>query len=544
MTITPRTADVLIIGGGLGGVAAALTATELGRTVILVERGEWLGGQLTTQAVPPDESPWVEEVSSSSYRRLRETIRGIYASHYPLSEHARAQGAHLNPGLGSVSRVTHEPRVGMLALELLLSPMVASGRLTVLRHREPIAVHRDGRRIVGVDVRDRRDGSVLPLEGRVVVDATELGDLLELGGLEFVTGAESSSETGEMHAPEVADPLDQQAVSWCFAVEHRRGEDHTIAKPAAYDYWRRTHDPRWPGSQLSFTDVVPYTLAERYLPLFAGAPAEASRPDADDLWHFRRVIGERNFPGLPDVSLVNWPHIDYWNLPLVGPGVDGAARERALAGARSLSESFLYWMQTEAPHDDGSGTGFPGLRLRGDVVGTEDGFAMEAYIRESRRIRALFTVTEGHIGHDMRGDAAAVQFADSVGIGSYRIDLHPSTSGRNYVDIGCYPFQIPLGALIPRDVDNLLPANKNIGTTHITNGAYRLHPVEWSIGEAVGALAAHALRTGQSPEAVRAHDTEGLQRVLTNLGVPLAWPESIRTRRLEHDHISNEVVSA
>ena len=51
----------------------------------------------------------------------------------------------------------------------------------------------------------------------------------------------------------------------------------------------------------------------------------------------------------------------------------------------------------------------------------------------------------------------------------------------------------PLGALIPVRAENLLPANKNIGTTHITNGCYRLHPVEWSIGEAVGALAVIAL---------------------------------------------------
>ncbi len=152
-------------------------------------------------------------------------------------------------------------------------------------------------------------------------------------------------------------------------------------------------------------------------------------------------------------------------------------------------------MQTEAPRT-GGGKGYPELRLRGDVLGTDDGLAREVYVRESRRIRALFTVTEAHIGREMRGaQAGAAHFEDAVGIGSYRIDLHPSTSGRSYVDIDCFPFQIPLGALIPRDTGNVLAANKNIGTTHITNGAYRLHPVEWSIGEAVGALSV-VLRAG------------------------------------------------
>lgn len=282
MSHLTQAADLLIIGGGLGGVAAAATAVELGRTVILVERGDWLGGQLTTQAVPPDESAWVERVSSRSYHRLRETIRGIYRQHYPLTDHALAQ-RHLNPGLGSVSRVAHEPRVGALALETVLSPAIATGRLVILRHREPVAVHRDGRRIVAVDVRDRHTGDVMSLEGRIVVDATELGDLLELGGMDLITGAESRAETGELHAPDVADPLDQQAISWCFAIEHRPGEDHTIDRPARYAHWRDTHDPRWPGSQLSWVDVVPYTLGERYHTIFAGDPAEAESPDGDDL---------------------------------------------------------------------------------------------------------------------------------------------------------------------------------------------------------------------------------------------------------------------
>ena len=51
------------------------------------------------------------------------------------------------------------------------------------------------------------------------------------------------------------------------------------------------------------------------------------------------------------------------------------------------------------------------------------------------------------------------------------------------------PFQIPLGALLPIRVENLLPACKNLGVTHITNGAYRLHPVEWNTGEAAGMIA-------------------------------------------------------
>ena len=126
---------------------------------------------------------------------------------------------------------------------------------------------------------------------------------------------------------------------------------------------------------------------------------------------------------------------------------------------------------------------------------------------------------------------SAEPFDDSVGIGSYRIDLHPSTAPRTYVDISCYPFQIPLGALIPQRVENLLPACKNLGVTHITNGCYRLHPVEWNIGEAAGALAAYCLDEGLTPRQVRNTESHlrAFQDLLSSqLGIPLEWPPYAR----------------
>ena len=116
-----------------------------------------------------------------------------------------------------------------------------------------------------------------------------------------------------------------------------------------------------------------------------------------------------------------------------------------------------------------------------------------------------------------------------MGVGSYRIDLHPSTGGNNYIDISSLPFQIPLGALIPRRVENLLPACKNLGTTHITNGCYRLHPVEWAIGEAAGALAAYCL----GAEGVASIGAEFAQ---TPCRVSRATGGSGRRDRLAADH--------
>jgi hypothetical protein len=123
-------------------------------------------------------------------------------------------------------------------------------------------------------------------------------------------------------------------------------------------------------------------------------------------------------------------------------------------------------------------------------------------------------------------DASSEAFPDSVGVGSYRIDLHPSTGGDNYIDISSLPFQIPLGALIPRRIENLLPACKNLGTTHITNGCYRLHPVEWGIGEAAGALVAFCVERHETPRGVRntAKLLEAFQSWIVTQGAEIAWP--------------------
>ena len=197
-----------------------------------------------------------------------------------------------------------------------------------------------------------------------------------------------------------------------------------------------------------------------------------------------------------------------------------------------MSLSFLYWLQTEVERPDG-GKGWKGLRLRNDVMGTEDGLAKYPYVRESRRIKALFTVLEEHVGKEQRASVSglsrdelkAATFDDSVGIGYYHIDLHPSSRGDNYIDFPSLPFQIPLGALIPQNMENLLPANKNIGTTHITNGCYRLHPVEWSIGEAVGMLVPFALSKNVTPKQVREDNAllREFQTMVRSQGVETEW---------------------
>ncbi|MSU47673.1 MAG: FAD-dependent oxidoreductase [Opitutus sp.] len=518
-------ADLVIIGGGVGGCAAALAAARQERSVIMTEETDWIGGQLTSQAVPPDENRFIETHGGTrSYREFRSKVRDYYARNFPLTAEARANRL-LNPGNGSVSKLCHEPRVALAVLHELLAPFVASRRVQILLRHQAVAASTDGDRVEAVRLRNLETGHDLVLRAPLFVDATELGDLLPLTRTEYVTGAEAQRDTGEPHAKPEAQPQNVQSFTCCFAAEYLAGEDHTIERPRDYDFWR-DHvpplTPPWSGKLLSLFYSQPKTLK----PFTMGFdPANGT-----GLFKYRQIVERANFvPGTyaGNTTLVNWPQNDY----MLGNLIDVPPEEAAhhIDRAKQLSLSWLYWLQTDCPRLDG-GTGWKGLRLRPDIVGTEDGLAKYPYIRESRRIKAEFTVTERQVGSDARktlaGSDVAETFADSVGIGAYAIDLHPSTGGDNYIDIGALPFQIPLGALLPQRMENLLPACKNLGTTHITNGCYRLHPVEWNIGESVGALAAFCAAKKCAPHEVRKNAAllADFQAALTSQGVPLAWP--------------------
>jgi len=353
------------------------------------------------------------------------------------------------------------------------------------------------------------DGSLIRFQPQLVIDATELGDLLPLSGAEHVIGAETIAQTGEPQA-QASQPKPHcvQSFTYTFACERRpRGERHVIAKPEKYEHYR---------------DAQPYSLrievhgGEIYgeesgwlqYSLYDDLPGTKG-----GLWTYRRLVEREN------LTMFNWPGNDYRDRSIIDCSPIDAAR--ALQDAKRVSLGFLYWLQTEQDA--------PELKLRPDVMGTQDGLSKHPYIREARRIKALKTIVEQEVSANDQKGAHAARFADSVGVGWYPIDIH--RSGPDDVGASCRtkPFQIPLGALIPVRMANLIAGAKSIGTTHITNGCYRLHPVEWNIGEAAGALAAFALEARKAPAAVREEpaDLQRFQRRLQDEGVPLAWPASL-----------------
>jgi hypothetical protein len=542
---------IAIIGGGCGGTAAALAIARSGGFCIITEPTDWLGGQLTTQAVPPDENRWIEGGDAHnhappdffggtrSYLKFRNDVRAWYRNNRKLNAAARSN-ARLNPGNGWVSHLCCEPRVAHAVLMAELAPHIESGRVQVIYFVEPFSATTDGDRVTSVTLKNTQTGDTTTITADYFLDATEFGDLYPLANIEYMAGAEHAKDFGELHGrSDKADPLDQQAISWCFAVEHRPGENHTIAKPDNYDKWRDyvpQLDHAWPGPLFSWTIVGGDHHEARTFP-FIPWPHQP-KPSELEMWRYRRIVDRSIYESddaPPDVSLINMVQMDYWQKPTLE--VSPAEQAQAFAEAREQSECFLYWMQTDAPRFDGVGVGYPGLKLRGEELGTADGFAKRPYIREPRRLRARTIVSEAHIGTEQRRKdrkpnqnvmpwGMAEPFEDSVGIGHYKLDLHPSTAQRGSLYVQSAPFRIPLGALIPQRVRNVIAAGKAIGVTHITNGSYRMHTTEWNNGEAAGLLASYCVAKNVEPHAVHSEiaKVRELQRRLAAEGVPLSWP--------------------
>jgi hypothetical protein len=538
--------DVLIIGGSLGGVAAALAAARMGRQVILTEETDWIGGQATTQAIPLDEHPWSERYGrTQSYADFRDGVRAYYRRHYPLTAAARGD-RYLNPGAGWVSKLCFEPRVGLAVLSEMLAPHLSAGRVKILTRHRPIAVAMEGDVTRAVTVLDEQMNVQRTLSAPYVLDATELGDLLELGGVESVIGAESQAETGEPLAlAGPADPLEQMVFTHVFALDHLPGQEHVIEKPRDYDFWLKAKSHRGDFPKFTLPDLFGAKQDHFRRPIKPGQYRTST-------WNFRRMLCQDNFvPGAfpSDVTVAIWPANEYHLGVLCG--VSAEERRQHLEAARQLSLSTIYWLQTAAPNPGTGGVGYPGLRPRGDIVGTLDGLTQMPYIRESRRIKAEFTVLEQHFRVDLPGnEQGPMLYRDSVGLSGYRVDIHKPTApgqpsitevmhGKHWLQ------QIPLGALIPVRVENLLPACKNLGLTHVTNGAFRVHPTEWNIGESAGALAAFCLERRLRPRQVRntpAHLAD-FQRELVRQGVELEWLR-MDTARSYYSHHNLELQDA
>lgn len=518
--------EALVVGAGAGGVAAAIALVRAGRKVVLTEPTHWVGGQLTSQAVPLDDHAWVDEGlgSTRTYRELREDVRQHFKLYYPLTDEARAKDK-IDPGNGW-AHLSAEPAIWEQALRAALDPYIATERLRLLLNTEPTAAVMVEGAVREVSFRTP-DGDVKVLPD-YVIESSELGDLLPLAGIPHVVGREQGGPverggTGELHNQWAEpDPECQQAFTVVAALGFARDRPSQPVTTDAYEKYAELYASFGANGKDIFDPTRDWPWAE-----------------AVNFWQYRRVrySGHLTDPGLGEITLLNQPqndHRDSLLIPASGPN-DPEQFKAAVSSATEQTIGLVQFFQTayRAPGRDKPGV--DGLFLVPQAAGTETGIAAYPYVRESRRIKAVQTIYEWHIGVEDRartspGANSAVAFDDSVGTGAGPVDIHPTKAYPSGVFFEAYPFQIPFRALVPRRTTNVLAGGKTLGTTHITNGAYRYHPNEWSVGEAAGHAIAFVLQRGIPLRQLI--ESEGSWRdfatYLEGHGIKRAWPEELR----------------
>lgn len=508
MAMKNISADIVIFGGSLGGTLAAYSAAKSGKKTILFEETDWIGGQLTTQAVPPDEHQWIETTGcTASYRAYRNKVREHYRNHPYIIDELKTKDIFC-PGGSTVSRLSHPPKLALQFLLEMLQPYLDNGLLQIYYFSSLVSVEADETTIKSLCVKSGDE--LYHVTGTYFLDGTDEGDLIAKSGCAYITGAESFAMTGEPSAAKQFDSEDRQPVTWVMAFANKRQGDYVIEKPQEYEFFKKKKTPYDGYPLFSMYGPDAATGRARQYGMFDGEK-DANGKELFGLFTYRRIVCADHFKdGYEpyDITLLNWPQNDY----SFGNTFDSADEVENREMAKQLTLSYFYWLQTEA--------GYPYFAPAPEAVGTEDGMTKRYYVRESRRIQSLFTVGENELSTN-----ETARFYDSVGVGSYPIDLHITTKSKSFFYRPTVPFTIPLGAMIPVKMQNLIPACKNIGTTHLTNGCYRLHPVEWNVGETAGLLAAYSMDHHLELKEIRENQKElkEFQEYLTNAGIQLYW---------------------
>jgi hypothetical protein len=300
------------------------------------------------------------------------------------------------------------------------------------------------------------------VETKILIDATELGDVAKYCGVKYDIGMEARAVCGEDIAPEKANDIIQDLTYVMILKDF--GVDKTIPKPVGYD-----------ASMFYCT---------------AQSPNCTQPKPGQTVWSKDKMMTYGKLPN--GKYMINWPieGNDYYvNLLEM---ID-TERTIALEKAKQFSLCYLYYLQTEL--------GFSTFGLDNEQFPTADMLPMIPYHRESRRIQGLVRFNVNHVAKPFAQPEAL--YRTGIAVGDYPIDHHHKRYPEwdKLPDLHFYPvpsYNVPLGALVPKEVDGLIVAEKSISVSNLLNGSTRLQPVVLQIGQAAGALAAISVQQQKS----------------------------------------------
>lgn len=441
--------DVLIVGGGASGISAGVQSARMGVSTVIVEQTPWVGGMLTSAGV---------SCVDGNYN-LRGGIFGEFADSL-----AARYGGWEELKTGWVSHINFEPHVGQQVLTNIAHS--CGSLLQVVRSTQVTAV--SGKEGAWKVCLENEDGRKFTYRAKVLIDATELGDLAKECGAQYRIGMEAASLTGESIAPEQSNDVIQDLTYVAVLKDYGPDADMTVDMPEGYD-------------------PAPFVNS-------AQNPLNTESVTGQTIWPAADMI---TYGALPNGKyMINWPICgnDYYVNAIE---MSETERKTAFDKAKHFTMCFLYFIQTEL--------GMKNLGLADDEFPTEDRLPFFPYHRESRRIigEAFFTV-------DAAADPYGYEkpyYRTGIAVGDYAVDHHHyrHPQWQTLPDLHFYPipsYNVPLGVVLPKNVDGLIVAEKSVSVSNLVNGTTRLQPVVMQLGQAAGALAALAVIEGKNVKQV------------------------------------------
>ena len=450
--------DLLIVGGGASGTAAGVTSSRLGVNSVIIEETSWLGGMLTSAGVSAIDGNY--NLQSGFFGEYIDSLASYYGGMESLKT-------------GWVSSVLYEPSVGNKILNNIVSK---EQKLSVEFNSSLKSIQkRDERWYVEVETPE----GIKKYNPKIVIDATELGDVADACGVGYDIGMDSRDETGEKIAPEKSNDIIQDLTYVAILKDY--GYDVTIPRPANYD---STH---YLCSSINDLCVSP--------------------KEPDRMWSKEKMITYGKLPN--NKYMINWPieGNDYY-LDIIRNNT--AERNELLQQAKDFTLGFIYFIQTEL--------GMNTLSLADDEFPTSDNLPFIPYHRESRRIHGVVQFNMNHITDPYTQEQKL--YRTSVAVGDYPIDHHHARypDWDKLPNLYFYPvpsYGLPLGVMIPKNVEDLIVAEKSISVSNLVNGTTRLQPVVLQIGQVAGTLASLAVLQNKSINNVLVRD---VQKILLDNG--------------------------
>jgi hypothetical protein len=438
-----RCADVLVVGGGASGTAAAIEAARAGVKVMVVEETTWLGGMLTAAGVSCTDGNHV--LPSGLWGDFRERIYAHYGGPQAVAT-------------GWVSYTQFEPSVGnaiwkqMVAVYPDIEVMYETHLDTLVRDENGWKASVSGKH-------------ALNIRAKIVIDGTELGDVAKMCGVKYDIGMDARSYSGECQALDRANNYIQDMTLVAVLKDYGKGADKTISKPQGYD----PHN---------------YECTCREVCNNFSNPHITEMVSCDMMMKYGKLPGNK--------YMINWPNQgnDYY---INSIEMTRSQRKEAYYKARLFTLGYVYYLQTVV--------GLKQYGLADDEFPTVDKLALIPYHRESRRIHGLVRFRF----QDIKSPYSQPDplYRTSIAVGDYPCDHHrikccpdpPKLKGTDSIPA----FGVPAGIMIPENVDGLLVAEKSVSVTNIVNGSTRLQPVVIELGQAAGALAAWCVKNRKQP---------------------------------------------